>query len=89
MRGVVTTKQYDRSFRRCKKRGLDMQKLKPVILALASGDPLAAKYRDHLLKGDYAGCRECHIQPDWLLVYRVHGSIIELVDMGSHADLFG
>ena len=89
MREVLTTKCYERSQKRCKKRGLDLHKLRPIIIALPTGASLAQKYRDHPLKGDYVGCRECHIEPDWLLIYRVRGNTLELVDAGAHADLFG
>ena len=68
----------------------DLDKMKKVITALANGETLEAKYRDHLLTGDYGGYRECHIQPDWLLVYQIEGEqlILFLARTGTHSDLF-
>lgn len=69
-----------------------MDLLDEILIAMAAGDSLAAKYRDHALKGggEYRGCRECHVTPDWLLVYKVAKEIhiISLVRTGSHSDLF-
>ena len=72
------------------KRGLDVSLLKEVILKLGNGTPLEAKYKDHALKGEWNGFRECHIQPDWLLIYLVEDDVLTLtlVDTGTHADLF-
>lgn len=72
------------------KRGKDLQKLQTVIDKLANGEELEEKYRDHALTGNYVGFRECHIQPDWLLVYRIDETevILFLSRTGSHADLF-
>jgi len=69
---------------------LDVNLLKDIILKLGNGIPLDEKYKDHELKGDWDGFRECHIQPDWLLIYLVEDDILTLtlVDTGSHADLF-
>lgn len=64
--------------------------LKPVLVALATDQPLDARYRDHDLSGDWAGYRECHIKPDLLLIYRKPDEhVLQLVRMGSHAELFG
>ena len=73
------------------KRGLDMSLLDEVITLLASGEPLDEKYHDHALGGDYAGHRECHVAPDWLLVYYTLDDILvlTLARTGSHSDLFG
>ncbi|MDD2368610.1 MAG: type II toxin-antitoxin system YafQ family toxin [Sulfuricurvum sp.] len=62
-----------------------------VIELLANGDALPQKYKDHLLSGNYKGCRECHIRPDLLLIYRINEGILELalIEVGSHSDLFG
>ena len=69
-------------------RGLDVNLLKDIILKLGNGIPLDEKYKDHALKGDWDGFRECHIQPDWLLIYLVEDDILTLtlVDTGTHAD---
>lgn len=73
-----------------KKRGLDLSLLDNVVDTLRQGKPLAEKYRDHSLTGNYKGFRECHIKPDWLLIYLIENDILTLtlVDTGSHADLF-
>lgn len=62
-----------------------------IIEILASGDSLPQKYKDHLLGGNYKNCRECHIRPDLLLIYKIYDGILELtlVEIGSHSDLFG
>jgi len=77
--------------KRLKKQGKDMSKLRAVLLLLADGKPLPAKNRDHALTGSKKSLRECHIEPDWLLVYQIRQSelILLAVDTGSHADLFG
>ncbi len=82
--------QFKRDLKIAKKRHLDMEKLKAVIEMLRRQEALAPKYRDHALKGEYAGYRECHIQPDWLLVYKVDEDMLTLVlaRTGSHSDLF-
>lgn len=73
-----------------KKRGKDLEKLKTVLNLLQRGIELPAKYKDHALTGNYIGCRECHIEPDWLLVYEIINEelIILLLTTGSHSDLF-
>ncbi len=72
------------------KRGLDISLLEEIVEKLQLGITLDAKYKDHSLSGNYKGCRECHIQPDWLLVYLIENDILTLtlVDTGTHADLF-
>ena len=71
-----------------KRQGKDLDKLKQVIQALVKGEKLASKYRDHVLVGQYKGTRECHIEPDWLLIYELAESEIVLIRTGSHSDLF-
>lgn len=72
------------------KRGLDISLLEDVVVKLKSGISLDIKYKDHALSGSYKGFRECHIQPDWLLIYLIEYDILTLtlVDTGTHADLF-
>ena len=84
------TAQFKKDFKRAKKRGLPMEELKAVLECLAAEEPLDAGYRDHALAGEYAMFRECHIRPDWLLIYRIHGEVMELIAQrtGSHSDLF-
>lgn len=84
------TRQYLRDLKLARKRGLDERKLNEVILKLISGEELPKKNRDHSLSGDYEGFRECHISPDWLLIYsrEVTVKIITLVRTGTHSDLY-
>ncbi len=70
------------------KRGKAMNKIKDIIHLLCCAEKLPQKNKDHQLKGLLKDCRECHIEPDWLLIYRINGSELCLVRTGSHADLF-
>lgn len=87
---VKQSGKFKKSYKLAKKRGLNISILKDVVTKLANGIPLESKYKDHALKGDLDGFRECHIQPDWLLIYLVEDDILTLtlVDTGTHADLF-
>lgn len=87
---LVYTHQFKRSLRRCVKRGLDVLLLKEVVEVLRKGETLPAKYRAHRLSGKYANCWECHIQPDWLLLWEIKDGelLLILLDTGSHADFF-
>jgi mRNA interferase YafQ len=73
------------------KRRMDLALLQSVVVMLANGMPLDPKHNDHALTGNYAGHRECHIEPDWLLIYRIDGDVLvlALTRTGSHSDLFG
>lgn len=73
-----------------KKQGKDIEKLFAVVEKLANGEALEVKFRDHDLSGDYKGCRECHIEPDWLLIYEVVNDVLVLMlyRVGSHSELF-
>ena len=71
-----------------KKRGKDMDKFKTIIHMLINTEKLPIKNKDHQLKGTLKDCRECHIEPDWLLIYRIEGSVLCLIRTGSHSDLF-
>lgn len=90
MLDINTTHQFMKDLKKAKKRGLDITKLNEVVRLIAMQEPLPAKNKDHNLSGEYLGCRECHIQPDWLLIYKVKEtvSILNLVRTGSHSDLF-
>ena len=81
---------FKKDYKRIVKRGYDMRLLEKVIELLANQKPLPEKNRDLQLSGDYAGCRECHITPDWLLSYEVADEelILYLTRTGSHSDLF-
>ena len=89
MMELKTTGKFRKDYKRCKKQGLDMNLLENVINTLLEGKPLEEKYRDHGLVGKYAGHRECHILPDWLLIYYVDNkSLIRIaVRTGTHSDL--
>lgn len=88
---IKTYKQYEHDVKRAIRQGLDIEKLLDVVRLLRQGKPLPAKFRNHLLTGDYKGFWECHISPDWLLLYQKDTEIriISLYRTGSHADIFG
>lgn len=85
----VVSGQFRRDVKRAEKRGKDMAKLRTMLALLCARAPLPARARDHPLKGDWAGFRDAHIEPDWLLIYRVEGDELQLARTGTHADLFG
>ncbi len=87
---LVPTSQFKKDYKRVKKRGYDMAELHGVLEKLLRGEVLDARSRDHALTGNYAGFRECHIRPDWLLVYAVNDDELILVASrtGTHSDLF-
>lgn len=89
MRTIRYTSQFKKDLKRIQKRAKNVDKLKAVMMALAEGRPIDGKLRDHPLKGVFAEYRECHIEPDWLLVYRLHDTEITFVRTGTHSDLFG
>lgn len=86
---VSFTGQFKKDYKLCKKRGYNMELLQSVIDVLAIPEALPEKNKDHNLTGNYVNKRECHILPDWLLVYRVEGSELVLYRTGTHSDLFG
>jgi mRNA interferase YafQ len=88
MREIVHSTQFKRDVKLAKKRGKDMAKLRDLILLLAEGTPLPLNYKDHPLGGDWNHYRDSHIEPDWLLLYRVDGNDLYLVRTGTHSDLF-
>ena len=87
---VKFTAAYKKSYKLMKKRGLDLNLLDKVVDELRQGNPLDEKYKDHILKGEYAGFHECHIKPDWLPLYLLEDNLLTLtlVNTGSHSDLF-
>ena len=88
---VTSTSRFRTEFRLVGRRGKNLDRLESVVEWLATGHPLPSKLRDHPLKGTMDGFRECHLEPDWLLVYRYRedGRTLELARTGSHSDLFG
>ncbi len=91
MRTPSITRRFRKDVERVERRGKDLSKLRAAIDLLCVGQPLPARYRDHALLGDFKGFRDCHLEPDWLLIYALSddGESIHLVRTGTHADLFG
>ena len=91
MLDIETSHIYKKGYKRAIKRGLPIDKLNEVVMKLANQEPLPTKYKDHSLSGRYDGYRECHIQPDWLLIYRIDNGrlVLYLLDTRTHSDLFG
>ena len=87
---IKFTNAYKKSYKRAKKRGLNLKLLDDVVEALGQGHKLDAKYRDHALHGNWEGFRACHIQPVWLLIDLVENDVLTLtlVETGTHADIF-
>ena len=87
---VIRTTRFRKELKKMIKRGADIAKLETVVNILASGEQLPPQYHDHALTGDMAGTRDCHITPDWLLLYRIENDVLvlTLTRTGSHADLF-
>jgi mRNA interferase YafQ len=84
----VYTKQFAKDVKRCQRRGKDLEKFKLLARTLLAGKPLDAIHRDHKLAGSYVGRRDCHLESDWVLIYKVDGSQLIFERMGTHADLF-
>lgn len=84
----VTGAQFRRDVKLAQKRGKDMAKLRELTLLLMDRSTLPPRYKDHPLSGAWKSFRDCHIQPDWLLVYKIDGDDLHLVRTGTHSDLF-
>ena len=84
------TTQFKKDYKLAMRRGYDIELLDDIIRRLSVGEQLPERNRDHSLSGDWAGCRECHIQPDWLLVYHINKNVLvlTLTRTGTHSDLF-
>ena len=87
---IKNTTQCKKDYKLARRRGLNMDLLKDVVTRLANGEPLDPRHKDHPLSGEWSGHRECHIQPDWLLIYRYENDILvlALTRTGTHSDLF-
>ncbi|MDD0851144.1 type II toxin-antitoxin system YafQ family toxin [Enterococcus faecalis] len=87
---IFYTNQFKKDFKKAKKQGKNLEKLKEVLVLLQEQQTLPPKYKDHALIGNYIGTRECHIEPDWLLIYKIDGDklILTLARIGSHSELF-
>ena len=84
------TTRFRRDLRRMRRRGKDVQKLQTIVRLLVQEQPLAPRHRDHPLVGDWLGYRDCHIEPDWLLIYKIdrEKATLTLARTGTHSDLF-
>ena len=85
---AIATSQFRKDYKRAIKRGKDIAKLDDIIRKLATGEPLDIRHRDHALVGNWASFRECHIEPDWLLIYRIESDVLvlTLARTGTHGD---
>lgn len=88
MKKLSQTTQFGKDVKRMRKRGRDMGKLQEVVRLLANESALPPKHRDHLLIGQWAPARDCHVEPDWILIYTVDSDSLRLERTGTHADLF-
>ncbi len=90
-RDIVWTTQFKKDYKLAMKRNMNMDLIDDIIRKLAAGKVLEEKYRDHQLTGNWVGHRECHILPDWLLIYRIDEDVLVLTlsRTGTHSDLFG
>lgn len=84
----VYTKQFSKDLKRCQHRGKNLDKFKIIARSLLAGEPLDQIHRDHRLVGNFTGRRDCHIEADWLLIYRTQTDTIFFERMGTHSDLF-
>jgi mRNA interferase YafQ len=87
---IERTSQFKKDFKLALKRNCNIEKLKTAVTILANGERLPEEYLDHPLRGNYSGYRECHIEPDWLLIYKITENVLllTLYRTGSHSDLF-
>jgi len=87
---IVYSTQFKKDYKKAVKQNLDISLLKDVIQQLSRGEALLTQHKDHPLLGDYKGCRECHIKPNWLLIYKVNEQQLELllIRTGTHSELF-
>ena len=88
MKAIFQTSQFKKDLKRIKKQGKDLNKLKEVVSTIANSEALEERHRDHALSGNWSGSRDCHIEPDWILIYRIDGEFLFLERTGTHSDLF-
>jgi len=88
VRTIFRTSQFKKDVKQLGKRGKKFEEFKEIIKKIEEGEKLETKYRDHVLAGQYKGTRECHVEPDWLLIYELTKSELVLVRTGTHSDLF-
>ena len=89
MRKTILGSRFKKEVDRMRKRGKDLSKLREAIQLLIEEKPLPPHYKDHPLSGEWKYFRDCHIEPDWLLLYKIEGDGLHLVRTGTHTDLFG
>ncbi|MGB7592754.1 MAG: type II toxin-antitoxin system YafQ family toxin [Terriglobia bacterium] len=87
-RNLIRGTQFRRDVKLAQRRGKDMSKLRELILLLGQGSPLPPRYKHHPLAGEWKHHRDCHLEPDWLLIYKIDGDDLYLVRTGTHSDLF-
>jgi mRNA interferase YafQ len=87
---VIASSQFGKDYKKCSKKHLPLELLEEIIIAISENKVLSAKYKLHKLAGSYRNCWECHIQPDWLLIWQIDEKekVINLVRTGTHSDLF-
>ncbi len=85
---IARTNQFKRDYKLSKKRGRNVSELLDVVDKLSKHQKLEAKYKSHNLRGSFKNCFECHIEPDWLLIYQIDGNELTLIRCGTHLDLF-
>lgn len=88
MRTIRYLGQFNKDLKRMEKRGSNLKKLRAVIEKLVNEEELDARYKDHPLHGNFSGARDCHISPDWVLIYAIVGNELRLIRTGTHSDLF-
>lgn len=88
MLNLQTQKQFEKDLIKAKKRGKDMAKINNIVMQLINSSPLPSKNREHKLQGNFKDFWECHIEPDWLLIYKKTATDIVLIRTGTHSDLF-
>lgn len=87
-RSIEYSSRFERDLRMAQKRGKDIGKLKRLVVVLSTGEQLPANLHDHPLKGSWAGYRDVHIEPDWVLIYKLTNHTLRLQRLGTHSDLF-
>lgn len=88
MLNPVRSSQFKKDLKKAKRQGKDLSLLQTLVITLANEEPLEERCRDHELTGNWRGYRECHVNPDWLLIYKVDGKELKLARLGSHSKLF-
>ena len=88
MKSLSQSNQFLKDIKRMRKRGKELKRLQYVVNKLANNETLHPRHRDHPLMGEWKNCRDCHIDPDWVLIYHTHSNTLRLERTGSHSDLF-